>query len=64
MSDYTACYCRGMSVCEDCGRHGCTDCTCEVDGAPMTREEVTAGGYVNPSIARLEAWANKRELTR
>ncbi|UOD80312.1 hypothetical protein [Paenarthrobacter ureafaciens] len=64
MSDYTACDCRGTNECGDCGLHGCTDCICDVDGAPQSREEVTAGGYVNPSTARLEAWANKRELTR
>jgi hypothetical protein len=35
----------------------------EVDGAPMTREEVTAG-YVNPSQERMAAWTAKQELTR
>ena len=47
-----------MSACY-CGRLY----TCEVDGAPQTRAEVTAG-YVNPSQARLDAWQNKLELTR
>lgn len=63
MSDYSGCICRGTNECPDCERHGCTDCICDKDGAPATREEVTAG-YINPSIARLEAWANKQELTR
>jgi len=35
----------------------------EPDGAPQTREEVTAG-YINPSQARMAAWQQKQELTR
>jgi hypothetical protein len=35
----------------------------EPDGAPQTREEVTAG-YVNPSQERMAAWQQKRDLTR
>jgi len=57
-----SCYCRGTAVC-GAGHHICTDCTCDVDGAPQTQAEVTAG-YVNPSQARQDAWAEKLELTR
>ncbi len=57
------CYCRGVNVCPDCEEHACTQCECEKDGAPLTREEVTAG-YINPSQSRLEAWAQKQELKR
>ena len=56
------CYCGRLYQCDDCGGDVC-NCTCERDGAPQTQAEVTAG-YVNPSTARLEAWANKQELTR
>lgn len=57
------CYCGDRYRCEDCHRDVCF-CICEVDGAPDTQEAVTAGGRVNPSIARLEAWEEKQELTR
>lgn len=58
------CYCRGAGTCPDCGGHICAgQCTCNHDGAPQTQAETTAG-HVNPSTARLEAWANKQELTR
>lgn len=56
------CYCGRLYICEDCGGDVC-NCRCEVDGAPQTRAAVTAG-YVNPSQARLEAWAEKLELTQ
>ena len=56
------CYCGGHYRCEKCRRDVCY-CSCATDGAPQTQAEVTFG-YVNPSIARLEAWANKQELTR
>jgi hypothetical protein len=59
-----SCYCRGAGTCEDCGGHTCNGfCTCELDGAPQTQEAVTAG-YVNPSVAREAAWAEKQGLTR
>lgn len=58
----TQCYCGGHYRCEDCRRDVCF-CSCEKDGTPHTQAEVTSG-YVNASTARLEAWANKRELTR
>jgi len=58
----SACYCGRLYTCDDCGRDVC-QCSCERDGAPQTQAETTAG-YVNPSTARLEAWANKQELTR
>lgn len=58
------CYCRGAGTCTDCGGHICTgQCACNQDGATQTQAEITAG-YVNPSIARLEAWAQKLELSR
>ncbi|MFJ4286442.1 hypothetical protein ACIPY0_12425 [Paenarthrobacter nicotinovorans] len=57
------CYCGDRYRCEDCRNDVCF-CTCEKDGAPMTREEVTASGHVNPSIARQKAWEEKLELTR
>lgn len=47
-----------FGICNDCG-----DTTEDYDGAPLTREEVTAG-YVNPSHERLAAWQQKLELTR
>jgi hypothetical protein len=56
------CYCGRLYTCEDCGSDVC-QCTCELDGAPQTQAEVTAG-YVNPSQARQDAWALKLELTR
>lgn len=54
------CYCRGTNVCPDCEGHACTDRTCDKDGTPDSREEVTAG-YVNPSQARMDAWEQKIE---
>ena len=59
---YAVCYCGDRYRCEDCRNDVCF-CTCEKDGAPMTREEVTAG-YVNPTQARMAAWEEKQELTR
>lgn len=56
------CYCGDRYRCEDCHKDVCF-CICETDGAPQTREEVTSG-WVNPSTTRLEAWANKQELTQ
>ncbi|QFG09596.1 hypothetical protein HYQ00_gp52 [Arthrobacter phage TripleJ] len=58
----TQCYCGGNYRCQDCRRDVCY-CNCEHDGTPDTQAEVTAG-HVNPSTARLEAWAQKQELTR
>ena len=63
MSAGQFCYCGSRYNCEDCHHDVCL-CTCEKDGAPQTQEEVTAGGYVNPSTARLAAWEEKQELTR
>jgi hypothetical protein len=57
----TTCYCGGHYRCGDCRQDVCF-CICEKDGTPLTQAEVTAG-HVNPSTARLEAWANKQELT-
>jgi len=62
MTTTQPCYCGRLYTCEDCGGDVCK-CTCDVDGAPQTRAETTAG-YVNPSQARLDAWQNKLELTR
>lgn len=56
------CYCGGHYRCDQC-RHDVCFCTCNVDGTPETRAEVTAG-HVNPSQARQDAWAQKLELTR
>ena len=56
----TTCYCGGHYRCEDC-RHDVCFCVCERDGTPVTQP---VAGYVNPSTARLEAWAEKLELTR
>jgi hypothetical protein len=58
----TTCYCGGHYRCETCRLDVCY-CACRTDGAPQTQAEVTSG-HVNPSTARLEAWANKQELTR
>ncbi len=59
-----SCYCRGAGTCDTCGGHNCTGgCTCNLDGAPQTQEQVTAG-WVNPSTAREAAWREKQELTR
>lgn len=54
------CYCGGHYYCEDCRLDVCF-CACETDGAPQT---TATAGHVNPSTARLEAWAEKLELTR
>ena len=55
------CYCRGAAIC-DAGHHVCTDCTCNVDGAPQT--QATGYGHVNPSQTRLDAWTARQELRR
>lgn len=45
-------------VCEDCGA------IIEPDWEPSDADLPTPDyGYTNPSTARLEAWANKQELT-
>lgn len=54
------CYCGGHYRCDKC-RHDVCFCICDADGTPQTREEVTSG-YVNPSTARIEAWAEKQGL--
>lgn len=58
----TMCYCGGHYRCEKC-RHDVCYCICDVDGAPHTQAEVTAG-YVHPSQAHLEAWNLNQELSR
>jgi len=58
----SACYCGGHYRCETCRRDVCF-CPGHEDPTPDTQAEVTAG-YVNPSQARIEAWTEKRELTR
>ena len=62
MSTNQPCYCGRLYTCEDCGGDVCA-CTCEVDGAPQTQAETTAG-YVNPSAAKQAAWLQKVALTR
>lgn len=57
-----ACFCGQLYTCEECGGDVC-QCTCDIDGAPQTQAQVTSG-HVNPSQARLQAWAQKVELTR
>ena len=60
----SACYCRGAGICDN-NHHICEDCTCDHDGAPQTRSEVTTGyGHVNPSTTRLDAWTARQELNR
>lgn len=59
MSGYRQCYCGGHYRCEECRRDVCF-CACKTDGAPHSREAVTSG-YVNPTQARLDAWAKKQE---
>lgn len=56
------CFCGQLYTCEDCGGDVCL-CTCDIDGAPQTQAESTAG-YVNPSQAKLDAWAEKLEARR
>lgn len=55
------CYCRGQATCEN-GHHVCTNCTCNVDGAPP--EQSTGYGHVNPSQTRLDAWTARQELRK
>ena len=53
------CYCGQLYTCPDCGGDVC-QCTCEVDGAPQT----TAPDYTHPAQPGIDAWAEKKELTR